>query len=82
MKEIRLTPYIKQAKLGIRKALELGYTKYLDFDEMVYALVKRDFQEMDEPIKICFRKRSREVWTEKELYDAVISLLWNYEVRI
>ncbi len=82
MREIRLAPYIKQAKLSIRKALELGYTKYLDFDEMVYALVKKDFQEIDEPVRICFKKQCKEVWTEKELYNAIISLLWNYKVRI
>lgn len=82
MQVIKLSPYIKQAIKSIKKAIELGHTEYLDFDLMVYALVKQDFQNMDKPIKICFRKRCREVWTEKELYNAVISLLWNYKLRI
>ena len=82
MQIIKLSPYIRQSIKSIKKAIELGYDKYLDLDEMVYTLLKRDIENMDKPVKVCFRKRCYEIWTNEELEKAIILLLWSYKVKI
>jgi hypothetical protein len=82
MQIIKLSPYIRQSIKSIKKAIELGYDKYLDLDEMVYALVKRDIEDIDKPVKVCFRRRCYEVWTNEDLRKAIMFLLWSYKVRI